>query len=49
MRLQAAYPTHESRNETVLKGWLREVDYLAKKMIAGKKPDEQELQGAFVA
>ncbi len=42
MRLQAAYPAHESRNETVLKGWLREVDYLAKKMIAGKKPDEQE-------
>jgi len=48
MRLQAAYPQRESRNETVLKGWLRELDYLAKKMIAGKKPDERELDNAFV-
>jgi hypothetical protein len=49
MRLQAAHPQRESRNETVLKGWLRELDYLAKGMIAGKEPNENQLKDAFIA
>ncbi|PYJ55968.1 MAG: hypothetical protein DME82_05820 [Verrucomicrobia bacterium] len=48
MRLQAAYPQRQSRNDTVLKGWLRDLDYLAKGMIAGKQPDDRQLKDAFI-
>jgi Apea-like HEPN len=49
MRLQAAHSQRQSRDETVLKGWLRELDYLAKGMIAGKQPSESQLHEAFIA
>ena len=49
MRLQAAHAQRQSRDETALKSWLRELDYLAKGMIAGKEPSENQLHEAFIA
>lgn len=46
MRLQTANPARESRDEKALKSWLRELDYLAKGMIADKQPTEAELHEA---
>ncbi len=46
MRLQAAHVGQ--RDETVLKSWLRELDYLAKGIVAGKRPTESQLREAFI-
>lgn len=48
LRLQAAHPQAAARGEGVLKGWLKELDYLSAGIIAGKQPDEKHLQDAFV-
>lgn len=48
MRLQAAYPQPQARDEAVLKSWLKELDYIAKGIIAGKDPTETQLQDAFI-
>jgi hypothetical protein len=48
MRLQASCPTSERREATMAR-WLTLLDYLAKGMIAGKPPDTDELNEAFIA
>ncbi len=49
MSLQRAHTARSSRGKETLTEWLRELDYLAKGLIAGKEPTETQLAEAFIA
>ncbi len=49
MRLQKSNTSSSGRGQETMMTWLRELDYLAKALIAGKEPTATQLAEAFIA
>ena len=48
LKLQAAQPDTSGRSEAALRGWLANVDYLAKGLIAGKAIEIDQFRDAHI-